>query len=102
MLAAFRVARAPFLRDRIPVSRGFGLIGAARDLVLRELSLIVGDRGRRLCARNWRGHQHARGEQANQTELARTVAHVCLLSAIFVDSTTSEKKRAANAARRET
>jgi len=29
------------------------------------------------------------------------MAHVGLLSAIFFDSTTSEKKRAANAARRE-
>src|SRR4029077_1636484 len=35
MLAAFRVARTPFLRDRIPVSRGLGVIGGARDLVLR-------------------------------------------------------------------
>ena len=68
MFAALRVARAPFLGHRIPVSRGFGLIGGTRGLILRELGLIVGDRGlAALCARNRRGHQHAGGEQANQT-----------------------------------
>jgi hypothetical protein len=73
MVAAFRIAPAALLGNRVPIGGSLGFIGRTRRLKLRELCLVVGDsRSARRRALRPRGgfRQHQAGdEQAAKTSL---------------------------------